>query len=138
MLKAIDRYDVAKLRKIADAGLGVRGWLRKFSKRDKIEEEQDSTSNRVAKKSLKIWAGRALMARRLTPQGLLGSLAIGAAVEAARTGAGKISDRIDEKMQEEFDKIAEVNTRTMLSLLIRDFAMGILPLLALGILPLLM
>ena len=40
-------------------------------------------------------------------------------------------------MQEEFDKIAKVNTKTLLSLLIRDLAMGILPLLALGILPLL-
>ena len=29
------------------------------------------------------------MAGRLTPQGLLGSLAIGAALEAAKTGAGK-------------------------------------------------
>ena len=137
MLMAIDRYDVNKLRKIADAGLGVRGWLRKFSNRKKNEENQESTSERVAKKSLRIWAGRAIMAGRLTPQGLLGSLAIGAAVEAARTGAGKISDRIDEKMQEEFDKIAKVNTKTLLSLLIRDLAMGILPLLALGILPLL-
>ena len=80
MLKAIDRYDVDKLRKIADAGLGVRGWLRKFSGRDKKEEEQEPTANRVAKKSLKIWAARAFALRKLTPQGLLSSLAIGAAV----------------------------------------------------------
>ena len=38
MLMAIDRYDVNKLRKIADAGLGVRGWLRKFSNRKKNED----------------------------------------------------------------------------------------------------
>ena len=95
-----------KLRKIADAGLGVRGWLRKFAGKDK-PEESEPTTNRVAKRSAKIWAGRALMAGRLTPQGLLGSLAIGAALEAAKTGAGKISDRIDQKMQEEFDKIAQ-------------------------------
>ena len=61
---------------------------------------------------------------KVHPRWLLGSLAIGAAVEAARTGAGKISDRIDEKMQEEFDKIAKVNTKTLLSLLIRDLAMA--------------
>ena len=138
MLKAINRYDVDKLRKIADAGLGVRGWLRKFSGRDKKEEEQEPTANRVAKKSLKIWAARAFALRKLTPQGLLSSLAIGAAVEAARTGAGKISDRIDQKMQEEFDKIAKVNTKTLLGLLLRDFAMGILPLFALAILPILL
>ena len=136
MLKAIDRYDVDKLRKIADAGLGVRGWLRKFAgKEDKNKPEP--TKNRLAKRSAKIWAGRALMAGRLTPQGLLGSLAIGAAIEAAKTGAGKISNRIDKKMQEEFDKIAKVSSKTLLNLLFRDFAMGILPLLALGILPLL-
>ena len=136
MLKAIDRYDVDKLRKIADAGLGVRGWLRKFAGKEN-KNEPEPTQNRLAKRSAKIWAGRALMAGRLTPQGLLGSLAIGAAIEAAKTGAGKISDRIDKKMQEEFDKIAKVNSKTLLNLLFRDFAMGILPLLALGILPLL-
>ena len=81
---------------------------------------------------------RAFALRKLTPQGLLSSLAIGAAVEAARTGAGKISDRIDQKMQEEFDKIAKVNTKTLLGLLLRDFAMGILPLFALAILPILL
>lgn len=137
MLNAIDRYDVNKLRKIADAGLGMRGWLRKFSGRDKKEQELEPTSTRVAKKSLKIWASRALVVRKFTPQGLLSSLAIGAAIEAAKTGAGKISDRIDQKMQEEFDKIAKVNTKTLLAILVRDTAMGILPLLALGILPLL-
>ena len=134
MLKAIDRYDVDKLRKIADAGLGVRGWLRKFSGKDK-PEEPEPTTNRVAKRSAKIWAGRALMAGRLTPQGLLGSLAIGAALEAAKTGAGKISDRIDQKMQEEFDKIAEIKSRTLMILFIRDLSMSITPLIALALLP---
>ena len=61
-----------------------------------------------------------------------------AALEAAKTGAGKISDRIDQKMQEEFNKIAQVNSKTLLNLLIRDVAMGILPLFALAILPLLL
>ena len=31
MLKAVSRYDLDKLRKAADAGLGARSWLRKFS-----------------------------------------------------------------------------------------------------------
>ena len=53
MLKAIDRYDVDKLRKIADAGLGVRGWLRKFAGKDK-PEESEPTANRVAKRVLGI------------------------------------------------------------------------------------
>ena len=141
MLRAIDRYDVDKLRKIADRGLGVRGWIRKFARKDQPKEVNDdssSTSKRIAKSSAKLWLGRALAARKLTPQGLLGSLAIGAAIEAARSGASKLSDRIDSKMQEEFDKIARVNTKTMLGLLVRDFAMGLLPLLALGLLPILL
>lgn len=141
MLRAIDRYDVNKLRKIADRGLGVRGWIRKFGRKDQPEEVADdasSTSKRIAKSSAKLWLGRALAARKLTPQGLLGSLAIGAAIEAARSGASKLSDHIDEKMQKEFDKIARVNTKTMLGLLVRDFAMGLLPLLALGLLPILL
>jgi hypothetical protein len=41
-------------------------------------------------------------------------------------------------MQEEFDKIAHVNSKTLLSLLIRDFAMGVLPLVALAMLPILL
>ena len=43
--------------------------------------------------------------RKLSPAGLLTSVAVGAAIEAARAGAGKVSDIIDEKMQEEFDKV---------------------------------
>ena len=141
MLRAIDRYDVDKLRKIADRGLGIRGWIRKFGRKDQPEvvaDDTSSTSKRIAKSSAKLWLGRAFAARKLTPQGLLSSLAIGAAIEAARTGASKLSDRIDAKMQEEFDKIARVNTKTMLGLLVRDFAMGLLPLLALGLLPILL
>lgn len=141
MLRAIDRYDVDKLRKIADRGLGIRGWIRKFGRKDQPEEVPDdskSTSKRIAKSSAKLWLSRAFAARKLTPQGLLSSLAVGAAIEAARSGASKLSDRIDAKMQEEFDKIARVNTKTMLGLLARDFAMGLLPLFALGLLPILL
>ena len=74
----------------------------------------------------------------MTPQGLLTGLAIGAAVEVAKAGAVKITDSVDKKMQEEFDKIAEVNTMTLLKLLLRDLAMGILPLFLLAYLPVLL
>ena len=64
-------------------------------------------------------------------------MAVGAAIEAARAGAGKVSDIIDEKMQEEFDKVAQTSSKSLVILFLRDLAMGILPLLALGILPML-
>ena len=77
MLKAIERQDIAKLRKVADIGIKARSWLQKFSlikpKPSSIDATEDeSTGERVAKRSLKIWGTRALMARKLTPQGLLG------------------------------------------------------------------
>ena len=103
-------------RELADAGL--------------VYEVVGTTSKRMrksrvyigagAKKSLKIWAGRA----------------VGAAIEAARAGAGKVSDIIDEKMQEEFDKVAKTSTKTLLSLLfLRDLGMAASPLVAFAILP---
>jgi hypothetical protein len=141
MLISIDRYDVDKLKKIADVGIKTRRFFRRFSKKE--TEEGDETSaldaaSRVGKRSAKFWGLRALKMRKLSPAGLLSSVAVGAAIEAARAGAGKVSDIIDEKMQEEFDKIAKVNTKTLLGLLIRDFAMGILPLFVLAILPVLL
>jgi hypothetical protein len=42
---------------------------------------------------------------------------------------------VDNKMQEEFDKVAEINTRSLLILFTRDLFMGIAPLIALGLLP---
>ena len=42
---------------------------------------------------------------------------------------------VDDKMQEEFDKIAEVKSRTLLILFVRDLFMGIAPLIALALLP---
>ena len=42
---------------------------------------------------------------------------------------------VDDKMQEEFDKIAEEKSRTLLILFIRDLFMGIVPLIALALLP---
>ena len=93
------------------------------------------TGSRALKTSLLIWGSKAIKARKLTPAGLLSSVAVGAAIEVARTGAGKISDMVDDKMQEEFDKIAEVKSRTLLILFVRDLFMGIVPLIALALLP---
>ena len=78
---------------------------------------------------------RALLARRLTPAGLISSIAYGAAVEVARAGAEKASDLVDKKMQEEFDKIADINSKTLLMLFARDLLMGIIPIFILWILP---
>jgi hypothetical protein len=38
-------------------------------------------------------------------------------------------------MQAEFDKLAEINTKTLLFLLLRDLAMGLLPIFILAGLP---
>ena len=140
MLKAIERQDITKLRKVADVGIKARSWLQKFSiikpKPSSLDATEDeSTGERVAKRSLQIWGARVLMARKLTPQGLLGSLAFGAAIEVAKTGAGKLTEAVDAKMQEEFDKLAEINTRTLLFLLVRDLAMGLFPIFILAGLP---
>ena len=66
-----------------------------------------------------------ITARKLTPAGLLSSVAVGAAIEVARGGAEKISDMVDKKMQDEFDKVAEVNTRGLLLLFLRDLIMAL-------------
>ncbi len=142
MMKAVEKRDISKLRKVADAGIGLRRWLNKFSGKDKKTDEENSkslkeTSKSVAKSSLAVWGARVFAVRKLSPQGLLSGLAIGAAVEVAKAGAGKITDKVDKKMQEEFDKIARVNTLTLLKLLLRDLSMGILPLFILAYLPVL-
>ena len=132
MLKAIEKQNIAKLRKVADAGFGIRSWLNKFSKK----EETDADKAKRASKSVGKKIGLALWsARKVTPGGLVAAVATGAAIEAARVGAGKVTDMIDEKMQEEFDKIAKSNTNTLLQLFARDFLMGIAPLLALWLIP---
>ena len=136
MLKAIEKQNISRLKKIADAGFGLRGWLRKFSGKDKSEEEQaseGSTINKVAKGALATWGMRIFSARKLTPAGLLSSVAMSAAVEGARYGAGKVSDHIDEKLQEEFEKVSAANSSTLLVIFLRDVAMGLYPLLAIGI-----
>jgi len=140
MMKAVEKHDIDKLRKVADVGFGARSWLRKFSRKDIEQNDSDiqsatQTGGKIAKKSLKVWGTRALMARKFTPAGLVSSIAVGAAVEVARTGAGKISDKVDNKLQKEFDKISQVNTKTLLLLLLRDLLMGLVPLLILAYVP---
>ena len=141
MLVAVEKHDVNKLRKVAETGLTVRSWLRRFGRKkdgERTNENQSivkGTGGKIAKSSLKIWGARALLARRLTPAGLLSSLAYGAAVEVARAGAEKASDLVDKKMQEEFDRIANVNSKTLILLFIRDLLMGIIPILILWLLP---
>lgn len=140
MIKAVEKHDIAKLRKVANAGLGARKLLRNFSKKSAKDSEPINpnalqTSGEIAKKSLKVWGVRALMARKLTPAGLVSSIALGAAVEVARSGAGKVSDIVDNKLQNEFDKISKVNTKTLAILLLRDLLMGLVPLLILAYVP---
>ncbi len=134
MLVAIERQNVTKLRKLADAGFGIRRWLNKFSRKDETDSEKAKRASKSAGKKI----GSLLLLRRMTPAGLVGAVATGAAVEAARIGAGKVTEMIDEKMQNEFDKIAKSNTNTLLLLFVRDFAMGVAPLLALWLVPMLL
>ena len=137
MLRAIEKQNIDRLRKIADAGFGLRDWIRKFSGRDKSEEEQASEGSpidRVAKGALSAWGMRILRVRKLTPAGLISSVAMSAAVEGARYGVGKVSDKIDEKLQEEFDKVSQANSNALLVIFLRDVAMGMYPLLVIAIL----
>ena len=134
MLVAIERQNVTKLRKLADAGFGIRRWLNKFSHKDETESEKAKRASKSAGKRI----GSLLLLRRMTPAGLVGAVATSAAVEAARIGAGKVTEMIDEKMQSEFNKIAKSNTKTLLLLFFRDFAMGGAPLLALWLIPILL
>ncbi len=139
MLKTIQKQNIERLKVIADTGFKLRNWLRKFSRKDKEEEVQEEpVSTAVAKSSLKTWGLLALKTRKLTPAGLVGAVATGAAIELTRRGAGVVSDKIDNKMQEEFEKISVANSNTMIQLFLRDFAMGLLPLLALWLVPLIL
>ena len=136
MLHAIEKQNIERLKKAADVGLGMRKWLRKFSKRKDIpEEEKESAASRIGKSSLKMWGQRMLFMRRLTPAGLATSVAAAAAIEIARKGADTISDKIDGKMQKEFDKIAQSNSNSLMILFLRDLAMGLAPLLILWLVP---
>ena len=134
MLLAIEKQNISKLRTYASAGIGIRNWLNKFSKKEETEAEMAKrTSSSVGKK-----VGKLMLLRRFTPAGLATAVATGAAVEVARLGAGKVTDMIDGKMQDEFDKLAESNTDKLVVLLLRDFVMGLAPLLALWLIPMLL
>ena len=135
MLIAIEKQNISKLRKVAEAGLSTRKWLQRFSKN---EEEDSEKIKRASKSTGKKIIGKLFTLRKITPGGLVTAVAAGAAIEVARIGAGKVTEIIDDKMQEEFDKLAGANTKTLLQLFLRDFAMGIAPLLALWLIPLLL
>jgi len=141
MLVSVDRYDVDKLKKIADVGIKTRRFFRRFSKKETVEGDETTTldaASRVGKRSARVWGLRALRMRKLSPAGLLASVAVGAAIEAARAGAGKVSDIIDEKMQEEFDKVAKTSTKSLLLLFLRDVGMAASPLVLFAILPIIL
>jgi hypothetical protein len=93
------------------------------------------SGKKISARSLQIWAGRALMARKLTPQGLAGAIALGSALELAKIGAGRFSDYIDDRMQREFDKIYEDRWKTLLNTFFKDTFMGALPIVLLALLP---
>ena len=137
MLKAIEKHDIEKMQKLADAGMKTRKWLRRFSGQDtkKKAESADDPGTAIATSSAKRWGRRIMLTRRITPAGLLGSVALSASVQLAKTGAGKLSDAVDNRLQKEFDNLAQTNTRTLLVLLVRDLLMGVLPILALAALP---
>ena len=132
MLIAIEKHDIDKIKKFADVGIKTRTWLRKFARKDK--RNADLNTN-VVKSSAKTFGYRFLRFRSITPAGLLSSIALGASVEMARVGAGKISDAVDKKLQQEFENIAKVNTKHLIWLFIRDLLMGLAPLVALWLLP---
>ena len=137
MLKAIEKHDIEKMQKLADAGIKTRKWLRRFSGQDKKKkaESADDPGTAIATSSAKRWGRRILLTRRITPAGLLGSVALSASVQLAKTGAGKLSDAVDNRLQKEFDNLAQTNTKTLLVLLVRELLMGVLPILALAALP---
>ena len=139
MLKAIEKHDIEKMQKLADAGMKTRKWLRRFSGQDKKKKANsaDDPGTAIAASSAKRWGRRIMLTRRITPAGLLGSVALSASVQLAKTGAGKLSDAVDNRLQKEFDNIAQTNTKTLLVLLIRDLLMGVLPIVALAVLPML-
>lgn len=139
MLTAVLRQDVSKLRKVADTGLKARAWLRKISGREKnkpvTKKEVNETGMEVAKSSLKVWAGRALLTRKLTPAGLLSSVAMGAAIEVGKISAGKFSDVVDKRLQKEFEERTNTQSKTLVVLFTRDLIMGIFPLFVLALVP---
>lgn len=133
MLNAIEKQDLDKMKIIAETGLNTRTWLRKFAR--KGDKKKEANLDNVAKNSVGTIGYRIWKTRRLTPMGLLGSIAFGATVEMARVGAGKLSDAVDNKLQKEFDNLAKINTKSLITLFMRDLAMGVIPIVILWILP---
>ena len=78
MLKAIEKHDIEKMQKLADAGMKTRKWLRRFSGQDKKKkaESADDPGTAIAASSAKRWGRRIMLTRRITPAGLLGSVAL--------------------------------------------------------------
>lgn len=137
MLKAIEKHDIERIQKLADAGLKTRKWLRRFSGKDRKKKAgEHEASSAIAKSSARRWGRRVLLTRKITPAGLLGSVALSASVELAKSGAGKLSEAVDSRLQKEFDNIAQTNTKTLMVLLVRDMLMGVVPVLVLATLPL--
>ena len=137
MMKAIEKRDIDRIQKLANAGLKTRKWIRRFSRKDDKPASVSEKSSEIAKSSAKKWGRRILFTRKLSPLGLVASVATSASVELARAGAGKISDAVDNKLQKEFDNIAKTNTKTLILLLARDLLMGVIPILILAYLPVL-
>jgi len=137
MMKAIEKRDIDRIQKLANAGLKTRKLLRRFSRKDDKPASVSEKSSEIAKSSAKKWGRRILFTRKLSPLGLVASVATSASVELARAGAGKISDAVDNKLQKEFDNIAKTNTKTLILLLARDLLMGVIPILILAYLPVL-
>ena len=139
MMKAIEKHDIDKIKKIADAGLKTRKWLRAFSRKKETNVASiGETTGEVVNKSAKRWGKRILLTRKITPAGLLSSVALTASVQLARTGAGKITDAIDARLQRESDSIAQTNTKTLIISLIRVLMMAISPVPLLAGLPILL
>ena len=133
ILIAISKRDLQKMKNIADTALGIRGWLRRFSGKDKKKKEPSTSI--IAKTAGVTWIARMLKLRKLSLSGLAVGAATGVAVEAAKYGAEKLVDKMDEKMQAEFDKISQASSRTLLSLWVRDITMGLGPLIILWLIP---
>ena len=138
VLNAILKKDLEKMKNIADTALGIRGFLRRISGKDRVDVGEDAPATRVAKTAGATWIARMFKLRKFSFTGLAVGAATGVAVEAARYGAGKLVDKMDEKMQAEFDKISQANSRALISMWVRDVTMGLGPLIILWLIPILM
>ena len=89
MLLAIEKQNIDKLRKYADAGIGIRKWLKKFSRK----EETDSDKAKRAGTSVGKKVGKLMLLRRFTPAGLATVVATGDVLESnSDTGSSTAGD----------------------------------------------